>query len=174
MANGHVVDYIEGFSQSITYPQQNMLFIGDDKGHFKNVANKCGKSLQRKRVSRGGAFGDYDNDGDIDILIVNSGGRAELLRNETPVSDRWLKIRLKGQSPNTHGIGAKVITRLGDRTILSEICFAGAYLSSSDPTLHIGLRPGELEGLVEVAWPSGETSTCKVRAGTLILIEEPK
>lgn len=174
VANGHVVDYVEGFSQSITYPQQNMLFIGDHKGHFKNVANKCGKSFQRKRVSRGGAFGDYDNDGDIDILIVNSGGRAELLRNETPVSDRWLKVRLKGHPPNTHGIGAKVTVQLGDRAISSEIRRAPAYLSSSDPTLHIGFRSGEAKGSVEVAWPSGKTSTCKVSAGTLVLIEEPQ
>ena len=174
VANGHVVDYVEGFSQSITYPQRNMLFIGNGKGRFKDVANKCGKDFRRKRVSRGGAFGDYDNDGDIDILLVNQGGFAELLRNDIPQNDRWVKIRLKGQSPNTQGIGAKVITRIGDRTIFSEISYAGSYLSSSDPTIHIGLRAGEDEGEAQVIWPSGKTSTARIRAGSMIYIEEPK
>lgn len=173
VANGHVVDYVEGFSQSVTYRQQNMLFMGDSEGHFKNVANDCGKPLRRKRVSRGSAFGDYDNDGDIDILISNSGGRAELLRNDLPKNDRWLKIRLKGEPPNTHGIGAKVVIRVGDRTVSSEVRFAATYLSSSDPTLHVGLGPGVTAGLVEVAWPSGRRSTRKVTSGTLVIIEEP-
>lgn len=174
VANGHVVDYIEGFSQSITYPQQNQLFLGDGRGRFKNVANQCGKYFRRKRVSRGAAFGDYDNDGDIDILILNSGGTAELLRNETPANTRWLKIRLIGRPPNTKGIGAKVVARFENRAITSEVRFGVAYLSSSDPTLHIGLRPGEAEGSVNVTWPSGKASTRKVHAGSLILIEEPE
>ncbi len=174
VANGHVVDYVEGFSQSITYPQQNMLFLGDGKGHFKNVAGKCGKPLRRKRVSRGGAFGDYDNDGDIDILVVNSGGQAGLLRNDTPNSDRWLKVRLVGRAPNTKGIGARVHVRFGERVMAREVRYAATYLSSSDPTVHIGLRPGEQEGRVEVFWPSGKKNVTKVEAGSLVLIEEPK
>ena len=174
VANGHVVDYVEGFSQSITYPQQNMLFVGDPQGTFKNVANKCGKYFKRKTVSRGAAFGDCDNDGDIDILILNSGGRAELLRNETPVGNRWLKIRLKGQAPNTSGIAAKVVTKLKGRSISSEVRFLASYLSSSDPTLHIGLRPGEADGSIGVSWPSGKISTREFRAGTVVVIEEPK
>jgi hypothetical protein len=174
IANGHLVDYIEGFSQSITYPQQNLIFLGDGSGRFNNVSDDCGKYIRRKRVSRGAALGDYDNDGDIDILILNSGGVAELLRNETPVKDQWLKIRLAGHPPNTQGIGAKVVTRFENRRITSEVRFVATYLSSSDPTLHIGLRPGEVEGIVDVAWPSGKTSTREVRGGSLVLIEEPE
>ncbi|MFQ5599301.1 MAG: CRTAC1 family protein [Candidatus Krumholzibacteriia bacterium] len=173
VANGHVVDYVEGFSQSITYAQQNMLFLGDGQGHFDNVANDIGKSFRRKRVSRGAAFGDYDNDGDIDVLVVNSGGRAELLRNDLPPNDRWLKVRLAGQPPNTQGIGAKVLVRAGGRTISSEVRFAVTYLSSSDPTLHVGLSPGISQAVVEVTWPSGKHSIREAGAGTLVLIEEP-
>jgi len=173
VANGHVVDYIEGFSQSITYQQQNQLFLGDGKGHFKNVANQCGKDFKKMHVSRGAAFGDYDNDGDIDILISNSGESAELLRNDAPLSSQWLKIRLKGRRPNTHGIGAKVSAQFGNRSQTFEVRFATAYLSSSDPTLHFGLRPGEVEGSVKVTWPSGKVSNQKVRSGNLIIIVEP-
>jgi hypothetical protein len=174
VANGHVVDFVEGFSQSITYPQQNMLFLGNSKGRFKNVASRCGKHFARKRVSRGGAVGDYDNDGDIDILVLNSGGRAELLRNDTPVTDRWLKVRLKGQSPNTHGIGAKVVIRMGERTVWSEVNVAGSYLSGSDPAVHVGLPAGVDETYIEVTWPSGKKTSSQSGAGTVAVVEEPE
>lgn len=174
VANGGIWAYRKPLAYGVTYAQRNMLFVGTPDGSFKDVADECGKDFQKKLVSRGAAFGDYDNDGDIDILVSNCGDRAQLFRNETPISDRWLKIRLKGQPPNTNGIGAKVITRLPNRTVSSEIRFAGAYLGSSDPTLHIGLRPGETEGSVEVSWPSGKTSTRKLSAGTLIVIGEPR
>ncbi len=174
VANGHVIDYVDGFSQSITYPQQNMLFLGSQRGRFVDVADASGAALRWKRVSRGAAFGDYDNDGDIDILLANLGGRAELLRNELPPNDRWLKIRLVGSAPNTHGIGARVVVRQGQRSILSEVRFASAYLSSSDPTLHVGLEPGASEVEVEISWPSGRKSKHGARAGTLVTIVEPK
>jgi hypothetical protein len=173
VANGHVIDYVEGFSQSITYPQQNMLFLGGEKGRFVDAADDCGAPFERKGVSRGGAFGDYDNDGDIDILLLNLGGYAELLRNDLPANDHWLKIRLAGLSPNTHGIGARVVVRHGQRSIYSESRFASGYLSSSDPTLHVGLGPDVPEVEVTVTWPSGLESIHRARAGTLTIIEEP-
>ncbi|MCP4003981.1 MAG: CRTAC1 family protein [bacterium] len=173
VGNGHVVDYIEGFSQSVTYGQQNMLFMGQADGRFVDVADQAGKAFQRMRVTRGAAFGDIDNDGDIDILTLNSGGRSELLRNDLPANDRWLKIRFEGKAPNTHAIGAKVRVKLGDRSIASEVRFASSYLSSSDPTMHLGLPAGIDKGEVEVIWPSGKRSTQEVSAATLTIVREP-
>ncbi|MBI4515589.1 MAG: CRTAC1 family protein [Deltaproteobacteria bacterium] len=172
VANGHVVDYVEGFSQSITYPQQRMLFLGNADGRFKNMIDECGEVMRRKRVGRGGAFADFDNDGDIDILMSNSGQHAELLRNDLPRNDRWLKIRLKGKAPNTDAIGAKVAIRLGDRTLNTEVRYTPAYLSSSDPTIHVGLKPGINEANVDVIWPSKQRSVHTARAATLTVIEE--
>ena len=173
VANGHVVDYVEGFSQSITYPQQNMLFVGDAEGNYRNVAKTSGTCFTKKRVSRGGAFGDFDNDGDIDILVANSGGRARLLRNELPRNDRWVAIRLRGSPPNTHAIGAKVHVRIGEHSFRSEVRFASSYLSSSDPTLHFGLGTQAKKGKVEIRWPGGKRSEHQVKAGFLVVIEEP-
>jgi len=173
VANGHVVDYVAGFSQSITYPQANIFFLGDGEGRFEDVSSDLGRDFRRRRVSRGGAFGDVDNDGDLDILISNSGGRAELLRNDTPVTDRWIQIRLRGHAPNTDAIGARLMTRIGDRLVVSEVRYSPAYLGASDPTIHIGLRAGESGGQVAVTWPSGRTSTHSVRAGERTVIEEP-
>ncbi|OFV87517.1 MAG: hypothetical protein A3J75_00845 [Acidobacteria bacterium RBG_16_68_9] len=173
VANGHVVDYVEGFSQSITYPQRRMMFLGDAAGRFKEAADQCGKAFRRKRVGRGAAFGDIDNDGDIDILISNSGQRAELLRNDLPPNDRWIKIHLKGPRPNTEAIGTKVRVRLGERTVATEVRHPSSYLSSSDPTIHIGLRPGETEASVEVTWPSKKQTTHTASAAALTVIEEP-
>ena len=173
VANGHVIDYVEGFSQSITYPQQNMIFLGDRAGRFEDVADESGAAFRRKRVSRGAAFGDYDNDGDVDILLVNLGGWAELLRNDLPANDRWLKIELAGLAPNTHGLGARVVVRHGQRSVVSEVRFASGYLSSSDPTLHVGLGPEAGDAEVQVLWPSGRESTHRARPGTLVTIAEP-
>lgn len=171
VANGHVVDYVEGFSQSITYPQQKMLFLGNGT-RFQNVADRCGAAFRRKRVGRGAGFGDYDNDGDVDAFVSNSGQSAELLRNDLPANDRWMKIRLKGRAPNTDAIGAKLSIRLGDRTLFREVRFASSYLSSSDPTVHLGLPQGIAEAAIQVTWPSGAQSAHTARAATLTVIEE--
>jgi hypothetical protein len=173
VANGHVIDYVEGFSQSITYQQQNMLFQGGANGRFKDVANSLGPSFRRKGVTRGGAFGDYDNDGDLDILLSILGGEAELLRNDLPANDLWLKIRLAGLPPNTDALGARVDVRFGERSFHTESRFASGYLSSSDPTIHVGLGPDVDEAEVTVTWPSGLESVHRVPAGTLSVIEEP-
>lgn len=173
VANGHVVDYVGGFSQSISYEQPNMLFLGDGEGGFRDVSSKVAEDFRRKRVTHGAAFGDYDRDGDIDILLSNSGGRAELLRNDTPTSDRWLQVRLEGAPPNTDGIGAKVTLHIGGRSIIREVRYPSSYLGSSDPTLHYGLRPGETEGELEIVWPTGRTSDHRVQAGRWTVVTEP-
>jgi hypothetical protein len=174
VANGHVVDYVEGFSQSITYPQQNMLFLSNGAGRFENYADKSGDDFRRKTVSRGAVFGDYDNDGDIDIVISNSGTRAQLLRNDLPLNKNWLKVRLRGNPPNTHAIGALLHFRYGDRSARTYVSFPSTYLSSSDPTVHLGLSEGVSEALVDITWPSGAKSSHTVPAARLTTIDEPQ
>ena len=174
VANGHVVDFVEGFSQSITYPQQNMLFMGDGKGDYRNLANEAGKPFTRKRVSRGAVFGDYDNDGDIDIVVNNSGGRVGLLRNDLAPATGWLKVQLAGRPPNTQGIGARVTVLAGKRSRHYEVRSAGSYLSANDPTLHVGLGPGVEKGRILVRWPSGQETEVPFEADRRVIIEEPE
>lgn len=173
VANGHVSDYVEGLSGGVTYGQRNALFLGDGKGRFEDVSSKVGEPFKSRRVSRGAAFGDYDNDGDIDILLSNSGGSAQLLRNDLEANDRWVAIRLAGRTANRQAVGARlrVIAGESQRSILVRV--AGSYLSSSDPTVHIGLDPGVTSVEVEVTWPSGSSSSMRVGAGTRVRVTEP-
>ncbi len=174
VANGHFVDDVQARSQSVTYGQRNMLFLGTEQGTFRNVTGDCGEHVQRKRVGRGAAVGDYDRDGDLDILLLNSGGRCELLRNDLPQNDRWCQVRLRGKSPNTQALGAVVTITFGKRSRRTEVRAAGSYLSSSDPTVHVGLARGPAKGTATVAWPSGKRSRHAVTAGSVVVIEEPE
>ena len=104
---------------------------------------------------------------------MNLRDRVQLFRNDNPTNDRWIQIKVKGRSPNTDALGAKVEAHFPERTVMREVRYAGTYLSSSDPTIHIGLREGETLAKVEVRWPTGSTASLDVPAGTFVVIEEP-
>ena len=171
--NGHVVEYSSGLSDKITFPQRNLLFLGTPDGQFRDIADSQGSGLEVPRVSRGAAFGDIDNDGDLDLLVQNAGDRARLYRNELPVNRRWLKVRLRGRAPNTDALGAQVVLKIGGRAIQREVRYAPTYLSSSGPDLHFGLASEADSLTLEITWPSGLHSSHEVRPGASHLIDEP-
>jgi len=171
VANGGIWD-LPG-SRSAPFSDKNLLFHGQPDGSFVEVGELCWELPVRLRSSRGAAFGDYDKDGDIDFVVLNLGDRAQLFRNDAPPNKRWMQIRVEGRAPNTDALGAKVLARLPDRTVMREVRYAGTYLSSSDPTIHIGLRPGETAAEVDVTWPTGSTLTLEVKAGTSVVVQEP-
>jgi hypothetical protein len=173
VANGGIWAQPEGQTNEITWEQRNSFFLGRGDGTFEEVGTALGPDFARELVSRGAAVGDYDKDGDLDLLVANSGGPVQLFRNETPPGDRWLAVCLAGRPPNTAGIGARVTLEIGDRTVLAEVRYPGTYISASDPTVHVGLLPGEERGRVEVRWPSGARSLVEVRAGETTTVEEP-
>jgi len=153
VANGHVYPNVEDTGTS-TYHQPNLLFRNVGNGRLTRVIDSAGGSLDVARSSRGAAFGDYDNDGDIDVLISNIDDRPTLLRNDT-IGGRWITMRLVGVKSNRDGIGAKVTVVAGGRRQIAEVRAGGSYVSHNDMRLHFGL--GNEDGVeeVEIRWPSG-------------------
>jgi hypothetical protein len=153
VSNGHIYPDIKQTGTS-TYHQRSLLFRNQGKGRLRRVTGGAGGGLALARSSRGAAFGDYDNDGDIDVLISNIDDRPTLLRNDTS-GGRWITMRLVGAKSNRDGIGAKVTVVAGGRRQIAEVRAGGSYVSHNDSRLHFGLGDAEAVDEVEIRWPSG-------------------
>ncbi|UCF39008.1 MAG: ASPIC/UnbV domain-containing protein, partial [Acidobacteriota bacterium] len=131
------------------------------------------QALAGERISRGVAFGDYDNDGDVDVLINNMEGPPTLLQNSTRNQNHWVSLLLKGRGKNPGGIGARVVLTVGGKTLSREVKGGHSYLSQSDLRLHIGLgTTHEIENL-EIHWPDGALEKVSdVLANRLLLVEQ--
>ena len=153
--NGHVLDNIELYHSGIEFAERPFLFenVG---GKFTEIGAEQGGVWTRKLVGRGLAAGDYDNDGDVDILLVNNGQPPVLLRNDGGNSNRWLGLHLIGVESNRDAVGAVVTVRTGDRRIVMQRQGGGSYQSAHDPRLVFGLGSGGTVQSVEVRWPSGK------------------
>lgn len=154
--DGHLDLYICNGDLHHLEGQEDVLVQGDGRGRFRDVSAGAGPWFREKRVGRGAAAGDYDNDGDVDLLVANLNERPVLLRNDTPRLGRhWLEVRLEGRAPNRDALGAVVRVRAGGREQQRCRRSAGSYLSQHDERLHFGLGEApEIEGL-EVVWPDG-------------------
>jgi len=162
IVNGHLEDLITQLETGTTYTQPNDLLINDTKGGFIRVTdNFVSTDLQ---ASRGAAFGDYDNDGDIDILINNEHARPTLLRNDNKTGNHWLMVKVIGTCPpfgsNRDGIGAKVKLTFTSanktKIFVSEVRAGSSYMSQNDLRAHFGLGMDvERVDLLEIFWPSG-------------------
>jgi hypothetical protein len=171
-ANGHVLDNVELIDQSTSYGQRNLL-LRNDGGRFADVSATAGPGFDLQRVSRGSAVGDYDMDGDPDLLVFNSGQPLSLLRNDSGHGTHWITVRLVGADGNPNGIGARVTAHSGDLVQTRELRGSRSYLSQSQ--LHVSLGLGHRSQLddIEVRWPSGRIERFGPFAGgqVLILIE---
>lgn len=152
--NGHVQNNISEIDPKTTYRQPSQVFRNQGKGQFVDSSAACGPALQRPLVGRGLATGDYDNDGRMDLLLVDAEGGALLLHNEAPAG-HWLGLSLVGTKSNASGYGARVTVQQGERTLLRHAHADGSYLSSSDPRVHVGLGSATTPVEVSVHWPSG-------------------
>ena len=175
IANGHIYENNKKDNKSNIYAQQNHLFKNSGDGTFSEISNQCGPALHLKKVSRGTAFGDYDNDGDIDILITNSNQTPDLLRNDSINSNHWLIIETIGTQGNRDGIGARVKVTAGGISQIREVKSGSSYLSQSDMRLHFGLGAAQKADLVEVRWPSGVVDRfSNVRTNQFLQVTEGK
>ncbi len=141
-------------------------------GRFEQLFDEAGPAIGEAKCSRGCAFGDFDNDGDVDILIVNLNEPPSLLRNDLSGAGNWLKVKLEGTKSNRSAIGATVVVKYGDRTQAQAVLSQSSFHSANDSRLHFGLGR-ENEADLEIRWPSGTSeSYSKVAANALIRIEE--
>ena len=156
VANGHVQDkvqYIAG-NEGISYAQPNQLFENRPETGFVDVSEKSGPGLAPALVSRGSARGDYDNDGDLDILVTNCNGPAQLLRNDLPAGRNWLSVRLIG-ARTRDAVGARIAVTCGGATQVREVRTSGSYASASDIRRHFGLGDCRTVERLEIIWPDG-------------------
>jgi hypothetical protein len=154
IANGHLESDVEIY-ENATFAQRNQLFLNDGSGRFEEFVPIRGSALDERQVSRGAAFGDYDDDGDIDILVANVSDRPQLLRNDTVGAGHWLRLRLEGTHSNRSAIGARVTLKAGSQQASAEVATGGSYLSQSDLRLHFGLGSATVVDSLSVSWPSG-------------------
>ncbi len=155
VANGHVYPEIDRLGLGTTYLQRKQLFRNQGKGHFSDVSRDAGEGLLIEKSSRGAAFGDFDNDGDVDVLVVNMNDRPTLLRNDTHSSNNWLTLKLAGKSQNRDAIGARVWLEQDGPVQVAEVRSGGSYLSHNDMRVHFGLAERKKVPPVKVRWPDG-------------------
>jgi hypothetical protein len=159
VTNGHVLRYPEKETPGADRAQADQLFLNLGQGAFREASGEAGPWFKSKHVGRGAAFGDIDNDGDLDILLVPNEGPVAVLRNEGGNRGNWLQLRLQGRSSNRDGIGARIDVTAGGRTTRQELRSAYSYCSANDLRAHLGLGSAQSADRVEIRWPSGQVDT---------------
>ncbi len=172
VANGHVMDHPQSRSDATSYAQRNQLYENDG-GHFSDISAGAGEYFREERVSRGVAFGDWDNDGDPDLLVANNNAAPDLLRNDNDSLNHWTLLHLVGRNSNRDGIGAFVRLTAGGKVQVDAVRSGGSYLSQSDLRLHFGLGASPRIDRLELRWPSGLEQVFEDLPGDqLLLIRE--
>ena len=174
VTNGHVIDNIAMYQPSLTYAQKDLLYenLG---GRFRDVSAQSGPVFKVDRVGRGLAVADFDNDGNLDVVIANLGRAPALLRNQGLTHNNWITIKAKGTRSNASGLGARVTVETAGGIQVKEINNAASYLSSNDIRLHFGLGKAGIVRRLEVVWPSGTRQTLTdVAVNQILAVEEPK
>jgi hypothetical protein len=156
------------------YPARNprLVFRNLGNGTFSPLGDEAGPAISTRYVSRGAAFGDFDNDGDVDVLIMNRNDPPSLLRNDAPAGNHWLKVRLEGTRSNRSAIGSRVLVSYGGKVQAQCLTSQASFLSANDPRLHFGLGHATTVD-IEVHWPTGCSENFpKIAADQLVTIRE--
>ena len=156
VANGHVYPEIDRFGTRTTYRQRKQLFANSGKGRFRDVSDEVGGGLLTQKSSRGAAFGDVDNDGDVDVLVINLNERPTLLRNDTASGNNWITLKLIGKAGNRDAIGARLWLEAEGARQVAEVRSGGSYLSHNDIRVRFGLGRRANVPPITVRWPGGE------------------
>ena len=172
IATGHVDPNIEKTLSQYPNKTPRVVFRNLGRGVFEELIDEAGPGVSALHCSRGCAFGDFDNDGDLDILVINLNEPPSLLRNDLAVKTRWLKVKLEGVKSNRSAIGAHVLLHYDQRTQAQSVLSQSSFFSCNDPRLHFGLGTATSANL-EIFWPSGRHETYTgLQANRLVTIRE--
>jgi hypothetical protein len=155
-------------------PQEHSVFRNVGGGKFEDVSTAAGPFFQLKTVARGACFADYDNDGKVDLFIVNLGAPGYLLHNVSPAANHWLAVRLIGKKSNRDGLGARIEVAAGGVRQHAERVSGSGYLSQDDARVHFGLGNTAKADSVTITWPSGTVQTLRDVAADRVLVVEEK
>jgi hypothetical protein len=173
MALGHLQDYAEQIDDTTSYEATPVLLRNTGHGTLVNVSDSSGDGLKVKSVGRGVAFDDLDNDGRIDVVILNSRRPPTVLRNESPGGNHWLQVRLRGVKTNRDGVGARVRVVAGDLVQIDEVHSGRGYQSHFGSRLHFGLGKRATVDRIEVRWLGGGIDVLEnVTADRLLTLTE--
>ena len=161
IVNGHIDDSVTRVRPDVQFAQPPQLFLNTGGGRFRLGNGDAGAEFNQPKVGRGAAFGDFDNDGDLDVLLTTNGGPAFLYRNDQISGNRWIRFHLQGTKSNRDGIGAVVKVSNGGETATRMVKSGSSYLSQSEMPLTFGLGRRDLVERVTVQWPSGRAEEFK-------------
>jgi len=179
ICNGHVYPEVEQLKTEAGYAQRKLLYQNLHNGHFADISFQVGPGISDPSTSRGAAFGDFDNDGDIDVVVNCVNDYPQLLRCDSKLANNWIKVRTIGTKSNRSGIGSRltcVTQPPGESKLhrqIDEVRSGGGYFSQNDLRIHFGLGKAEKVDLLEIRWPSGQVDSIKnVKPNQLIYVKE--
>ncbi|HVF92085.1 MAG TPA: CRTAC1 family protein [Blastocatellia bacterium] len=173
LVNGHVYPEVEKLTTEAGYAQRKVLFRNLQNGRFEDVSDRAGAAVAEPSPARGCAFGDYDNDGDIDILINPVNAIPELLRCDSGNQNNWITIKAIGVKSNRSGIGARIKCVTEDGNQIGEVRSGGSYFSQNDLRVHFGLGKRDKVKSLEILWPDGQVEKLNdVAANQAITVKE--
>jgi hypothetical protein len=174
-ANGHIEEEIARVQPKIHYQEPPLLFRNLGSKKFENVSNKVGEQFAKPLVARGAIYGDFDHDGDLDVLLTSNGGPAHLFRNDGGNKNHWLSVRTEGTKSNRDGIGAVVRIESASGKQWNTVRSGSSYASQSDLALTFGLGQDATVTALQVEWPSGiKQRFSNVAANRAIVVDESK
>jgi enediyne biosynthesis protein E4 len=155
LVNGHVFPEVDKLNIDIRYKDRAVLYRNLGNGKFADISESSGPGILERHSARGAAFGDYDNDGNVEVLVNNQNEPPSLLRQSATNQNHWIILKLIGTRSNRSAIGARVTLTAGGRKQIDEVRSGGSYLSQNDLRLHFGLGAATKVDEIRIEWPSG-------------------